>query len=163
MGRNRFVAIWVRLLLSRFGRWLRLDRLPVNATANDGFTRFLVHSNQFRSNGTVVPAALLPRFSNVTARWETSTHRTDGLRRDHIWVLGYMYVENLSQRRRIKARGSGMVRAVTKAGLQFEVNGRPYPRHADLINWSNDKHTRLMAATVLAEEMTVEIDPRPAS
>jgi hypothetical protein len=163
MGRNRFTGMWVRFSLSRFGRWLRLDRLPVNVTPNDGFTRFLVHSNQFHIGGLgrVEPSALLPRYNQATARWETSTYRTDLLRRpNHIWIVGYEYVEHLPERR-IKARGLGVVNLVARAGLGYEVNHKPYPRHADIINWPNGpKSAQMMAARILAKEMALEIDPR---
>lgn len=132
--------------------------------ANEHFTRFLVQRNLFaRTTRRIKPPAITPRYNKEKARWETSTHRTDGLRTDGIWALGYQYVEDVSKDRRILARASGVVSVVTTLGLQWDVNGQPYPRHADIIGWSNDdKHRRMMVATEIANNMTLEIDPRPA-
>jgi hypothetical protein len=158
MVKNFFVAMWLRCSLSPFGRFLGLDTLPVKAVATDRFTRFLFHSNQFRENiGRVTPIGLLPIFNKGRQRWETSTHRIDGLPPALIWALGYRYVETLPHRR-IKARASGEVALVTAQNLQYEVNGRPYPRHADIIGWSaDDKDVRMMAATEIANHMTLQV------
>jgi hypothetical protein len=131
-------------------------------TPNEGFTRFLVHSNQFvASKGRVLPPALVPRLNRQKLRWETSAHRIDGLRAELIWALGYRYVEDLSKDRQIRARASGVASFVTERGLQWDVNGQPYPRHADIIGWSVDeKHARMMVATEIANRMLLEIDPR---
>ncbi len=77
-----------------------------------------------------------------------------------IWSLGYCYVENLPERR-IKARGFGIVTLITAAELRLDVNGKPYPRHADIIGWPNgDKHNQLMAATKIANALDLAMDPR---
>ena len=73
-------------------------------------------------------------------------------------MVGYRYVE--SQDRHIRARGLGVVSFVTDVGFVFEVNGKPYPRHADIIGWHNEKHERLMKATEIANQMQLEMDPR---
>jgi hypothetical protein len=147
--------------LSRFGRFLRLDNLPVEIVENDGIiTRFLNSSRWFDpTTGRVKPLALLPRLAPEAARLETSVFRTDSLRADRIWLLGYQYVE--SPERRIKARASGKASLVTGQGLGFDVNGRPYPRHADIIVWPVAKDAQLMIATEIANDMTLTINPRP--
>lgn len=134
-------------------------------TPNEGFTRFLVHSNHFvASKGRVLPPALKPKYNEEKRRWETSTHRSDGLRTERIWALGYRYVEDLSKGRRIRSRASGVASFVTDTGLQWDVNGQPYPRHADIIGWSvDDKDVRMMAATEIANRMLLEMDPRGGS
>jgi len=110
-----------------------------------------------------MPGALLPLQNDETGRWETSIYRIDGLAAARIWTLGYTYLENVAENRHIKARASGLVSIVTGQGLQFDVNGRPYPRHADIIGWPNgDKHARMMAAARIANELTLQIDPRGA-
>src|SRR5436309_10095220 len=152
--------MFLRFSLSPFGRFLRLDSLPVETTGNDGFTRFLVNKNWFAPTiGRVKPPALMPMLNRQKARWETSVHRTDGLQDDKIWLLGYQYVE--SPERRIRARGAGFVSLVTGQGCQLDVNGRPYPRHADIIGWPGAKDEQLMIATEIANDMTLTIDPRP--
>ena len=163
MAKNLFAKMWLRFSLSRFGRFLHFENLPSEIAENEQFTRFLVHSNQFRTGngGRVMPSALLPLNNKKRARWETSTHRTDGLSQLDVWRLGYRFVENVANNRRIKARGSGSVATVLAQALQFDVNGRPYPRHADIIGWPDDKHARMMQATQIANRLILENDPRP--
>jgi hypothetical protein len=50
---------------------------------------------------------------------------------------------------------------VTAQGLHVDVNGRPYPRHADIIGWPAAKHEQMMLATDIANELSLAIDPRP--
>ena len=131
----------LRFSLSRFGRLLQFDRLPVALTPDDGFTRFLFQKSQYtQSTGRVKPPCLLP--DPRKARLETSVHRTDGLQPFWIWVLGYEYVE--TPQRRMRARASGVISMVTAQGLHIDVNGRPYPRHADIIGWPATKHEQMM-------------------
>ncbi len=161
MDRNRFVEMFLRFLSNRFGRFLRLSP-PGEVAANEVFTRFLVHKRQFAlTKGRVLPPALKPELNPETHRWETSTYRIDGLQAHGIWALGYQYVEDLPKGRRIRARGTSLAASVTDAGLHWDVNGEPYPRHADIIGWSvNDKDIRMMAATEIANKMSLEMDPR---
>jgi hypothetical protein len=98
--------------------------------------------------------------SKVTDQLETSTHRVKDLTIDEIWKLGYEYVEDVAQGRIIKARGQGAYALAAAQGLSLDVNGSPFPRHVDLIGWSPDKEDRLMKATEIANNMTLEIDPR---
>jgi hypothetical protein len=70
-------------------------------------------------------------------------------------------VENLANRRVIKARGQGAYTLATAQGLALDVNGVPFPRHADIIGWSQDKDARLMKATEIADKLELELDPRP--
>ncbi len=137
--------------------------LPIDIESGEYFTRFIFTRSHFSpSNGRVKPPSLLPFFNANKNRWETSTHRIAGLDTEQIWRLGYSEVENYNQSRIIKARGTGLFELVTSQGLALDVNGQPYPRHVDLIGWSNmDKDLRLMKATEIAEKLKLDIDPRP--
>jgi hypothetical protein len=108
----------------------------------------------------VKPAALLPYWNEDRDRFETSTHRTDGLLPDQIWGIGYQYVENLAQHRRIRGRGHCQASLIATQALRFDINGEPYPRHIDIVAWPEAEHERLMRATEIANSMTLEIDPR---
>jgi hypothetical protein len=94
------------------------------------------------------------------SRFETSTHRTKGLSPGEIWAVGYRYVENLAQHRRIQARGHCEAALVTAQALSLDVNGRPYPRHVDVVGWPDSEDVQLAKATDIAEGMTLEVDPR---
>lgn len=161
MDKSRFVETSRRLLLILFGRFFPLSRLPASIGPDEIFARFLVHRNHFApTTGRVKPAALEPQYNQHKLRWETSTYRTDGLSSARIWALGYRYVEDRSQGRTIRARATGKTALVAAAHLQWDVNSRPYPRHADIVGWSNtDKNLRMMAAVEIANEMQLQIDP----
>ena len=153
-----------RFWWTRLGRFLWLDNLPAQIAQNERFTRLLFRRDQFTpSTGRVKPPALMPLHNDRKGRWETSTFRTDGLQPADVWQLGYHFAEDLSSGRRIRARGFGVASIVTTRPLHFDVNGDPYPRHADIIGWPDgtDKPARMMLATEIANRMTLEIDPRP--
>ena len=105
--------------------------------------------------------ALMPRWNKRRRRFETSTHRTQGLHPDQIWAVGYRYVEPALQNSRIRGRGHCQAAVVTAQALGFHVNGRPYPRHIDVIGWPDEEDAQLMRATEIADSMTLELDPRP--
>jgi hypothetical protein len=137
-----------------------LAELSAEVASTESVSRFLMSGKYFAATiGRVKPPAVMPQWSQDRNRFETSTQRTDGLRSDEIWALGYRYVE---KNRRIKARGYCEASLVTaQASLHFDINGEPYPRHADIVGWPADEDARLMLATEIANGMTLEVDPRP--
>lgn len=152
-----------RFSLSLFGRLPHLDSLPSEVVAAEGFTRFLLHRKHFApTTGRVKAPALLPWHNNDKGRLETSIYRTDGLGPDHVWALGYRYVETPSGGRRIQARGSGVISSVTSQRLLLDVDGDPFPRHVDIVGWplADEKHLQMMKATEIANGMRLEMDPR---
>jgi hypothetical protein len=109
----------------------------------------------------VKPQALLPRLNAAKERWETSVHRPEGLADGETWALGYAYVENVAEKRVIKARAVGPFTLVSDNGLTTDVNGPPFPRHVEIVGWSpDDKDVRLMHATQIADKLQLQIDPR---
>jgi hypothetical protein len=153
---------WQRFSSSRLGRFLRLTDLPREVALAENISRFLVSRRHFApTTGRVKPPAVMPLWNKDRGRFETSIHRTDGLLPAAIWRIGYRYVENLSQQRRIRARGHCVASLVTEQGLGFHVNGRPYPRHTDLVGWPDGEDDQLMRATDIADRMQLEIDPGP--
>lgn len=102
----------------------------------------------------------MPMFNAATGRLETSTHRIAGLTDTEVWKLGYSCVENLAEGRAVKASGIGKFELATGQGLALDVNGEPYPRHVDIVNWPEDKNARLMRATEIADALRLQIDPR---
>lgn len=71
------------------------------------------------------------------------------------------YVENVAERRIVKARGSAAFRVLAEAGLGTDVNGPPEPRHVDIAGWSvEDKDVRMMQATEIADKMELHLSRR---
>jgi hypothetical protein len=159
MAWSYFETIWQRFSSNRLGKFLGLADLPPEVAATESVSRFLMSRKHFAETiSRVKPAALLPQWNEHRERFETSTHRTDGLRPDQIWAIGYRYVE---KNRRIRGRGHCQASLVTMQALHFDVNGEPYPRHVDVVGWPEDEHEQLMRATEIANSMRFEIDPRP--
>ena len=102
----------------------------------------------------------MPMFNAAKGRFETSTHRITGLTDTQVWEVGYSYVENPAEKRAVKASGIGKFELVTGQGLALCVNGEPYPRHVDIVNWPEDKDGRLMRATDIADKLRLHVDPR---
>jgi hypothetical protein len=102
----------------------------------------------------------MPALNQESNRYETSTYRVAGLSSAQIWQLGYSYVENSDAGRIIKARGTGSFELVRAEGLTLDVNGDPYPIHVDVIGWPESKDERLMKATEIANQLSLEIASR---
>lgn len=97
-------------------------------------------------------------FNERRQRWETSIFRIKKLRGRGIWRLGYLFAEQSG--RVIKARGIGRISWILDQQLGLDVNAEPYPRHVDVIGWTNVKHERLHLATQIADRMNLQLDPR---
>ena len=97
-----------------------------------------------------------------SGRFETSTFRIAGLINSQVWALGYEHVENPAQSRIVKASGIGKFELVTSQGLALDVNGEPYPRHVDIVNWPESRDDRLMRATEIADSLVLHVDQRAA-
>ena len=162
MAWSHFETMWQRFSSSRLGRYLRLADLPRGIAATERVSRFLVNRKHFApTTHRVKPAALMPQWNKRRNRFETSTHRTEGLLPGQIWAIGYRYVENLGQNRRIRGRGHCQAALVTAQALHFHVNDRPYPRHIDVVGWPDGEDAQLMRATEITDNMILELDPRP--
>lgn len=88
-----------------------------------------------KKTGCVRPEAFTPRRFN--SRLEYSVYRTRGLGEAEVWEICRKYYEepaNLTAR----GRGDGLARHVLAAGLSFDPNGVPHPRHADVIGWRDE-------------------------
>ena len=96
-------------------------------------------------------------LNQVKSRLETSTHRVTNLTDRQIWQLGQVYVANPQQGRTIKARGVGPFELVTAQQLSLDVNGEPYPRHVDIVDWPEAKDERLMKATEITDKLKLQL------
>ena len=148
-----------------FARCLHVASLSeTTVDPKEVITRFLFQGSHFAvTTGRVNPTALMPYDNKNSKRRETSIIRTDGLQDREVWELGYQIHEVAVTPRPIKARAVGVAAIVIDQQLQFDINGNPYPRHADIIGWpvGDEKHARLALATEIANRMTLEVDTRP--
>lgn len=157
--------MFLRLLSSRSKNSATVQDIADSIAPGESFTRFICSKSQFaRTTGRVKPQAIEPRFNATKGRYETSVHRTVGLTEGQTWALGYAHVEDVTENRVIKARGTGPFALVADGGLNTDVNGPPSPRHVDIVGWSpDDKDVRLMRATEIADKLQLQTDPRPST
>ena len=59
----------------------------------------------------------------------------------------------------MKARGTVDAAAFLDARLTVEPDGKPHPRHANVIGWPEDKHARKNVAREIANKMILEVRP----
>lgn len=77
----------------------------------------------------------MPRRFN--GRLESSVYRTSNLSEPDVWEICRKYYEELANLT-ARGRGDGLARHIMTAGLSFDPNGIPHPRHADIIGWRDD-------------------------
>jgi len=99
----------------------------------------------------------MPRRNDGTGRFETSICRSSGLSNTRIWEIGAEYFEPFAKRVIIGC-GTSISQKVFSEGLSFDANGVPYPEHADIVGWPDDrsqpdektKHSRMIVAQRMA-------------
>jgi hypothetical protein len=104
------------------------------------------------------------------SRLETSVYRTGKLAEPEVWSICKTYYEDLAQLT-AKGRGDGSAQGVLNAGLSFDPNGRPHPRHADIIGWhdipdtpdNSLKHHWMSAARKFAADFVFKPRPFPST
>lgn len=101
------------------------------------------------------------------ARLETSVYRTTELSDVELWQICETYYEKLANLT-AKGRGDGSAQSVLDAGLSFDPNGVPHPRHADIVGWHEAtnmedkemKHHWMNAARKFAGEFSFKARPQ---
>ncbi len=89
------------------------------------------------------PAAFMPH------RGETSVFRVDGLSNEEVWHIGLHFVGS-TRREVLKGRADLQVADVHAIKLKVEPDITPHPRHANIIEWPEEKHEQKMLAVRLA-------------
>ena len=103
---------------------------------------------------------LLPPPPNPAAahpRYETSVYRADGTASAELWRICAAHIDQPEVA--MKARGTVEAAVFLDAQLTFDPDGKPHPRHANVIGWPEDKHARKNLAREIANKMTLELRP----
>jgi hypothetical protein len=61
----------------------------------------------------------------------------------------------------MKARGTCAAGFVLEQALALDADGKPHPRHANIIEWPDAKHAQKIIQQKIAGQMTLEIRSRP--
>lgn len=130
--------------------------LPTNdCLPNEVVSRYILSKNHFRSTDhSVKHHAFEPPKHNKSL----SVFRIQGLPEDHVWQLGFIHVAT-PQNRNLHARADVAVRVITRLNLRI-LPKEPPPRHANIIDWPDEKHLRISIAQQLAAESSLKIHPK---
>lgn len=114
-------------------------------STSEQLSRFvLYHSHVKSSDSTVRYAAFLPKDG------QTSVFRVSGIADSDIWDIGndeVAFKRNLP----LVGRADISVAAVLNSGLQVAPH-EPPPRHANIVNWPEEKSAQRLKAMELAAE-----------
>lgn len=107
--------------------------------------RFILHHSQVKtSDSTVRHAAFLPKDG------QTSVFRISELYDSDVWEIGIREVAS-KRKQPLVGRADITMATVLKIGLQVTPH-EPPPRHADIINWPDEKSAQRLKAIELAAE-----------
>jgi hypothetical protein len=98
-----------------------------------------------------------PDPAAVDPRYETSVYRAEGAASAELWAICATHIDQPEAW--MKARGTVEAAAILDAQLAFDPDGKPHPRHANVIAWPEDKHARKNLAREIANKMTLEVRP----
>lgn len=134
---------------------------PTDATLlPEEIGRFVFSRSHLKADGTVRHQALEPMHSAARRRRETSVYLVQGLSAAALWELCAGYVDNPSASRRAKAVGICGVTDVPSPPLRLDKNGVPHPRHADLVDWPEEREERIALQQDIARAMRAIARPQ---
>lgn len=81
----------------------------------------------------------------------TSVFRISGMSEVEIWDLGEKVVSKALEEKTIYGFGQIFPKHIAKIGLLLDPNNIP-PRHADIVNWPDEKSEQKLRAMELAKE-----------
>lgn len=107
--------------------------------------RFIMQKSYFRSSDrTARHNAFMPNRNG-----ETSVYRTIDLSEKEIYEIGQIYVaEPLGKR--LFGHAEIVVSTILDQRLKVEPHPHPHPRHANIVDWPEDKSKHKMIALELA-------------
>lgn len=142
-----------RFWISLLGIFLQTDWCPRTVSRDERISRYIVNKQHMK--GGISPAAFMPARDG-----STSVYRTSGCAEKRIWQLGFIFVER-KRRDRVKIVGRADVNSqiVYDEDLRIQPSLRPHPRHADLVNWPDDKAQQKDKALALAQACSLTVRP----
>lgn len=86
-----------------------------------------------------------------------SVFQIEGFDEDRIWEMGQTYAAEPSNRT-LHGRGDITVSAVYQIGLSLNPDNQP-PRHADIVDWPEEKSKQKLFAVELADGARLRLNP----
>ena len=144
------MTAFLRRLFRVLSGWVSRSSQAEPVTPDEALTRYLFESGKYKSStGTVRPKAFLP-----DPHMETSVFRTSGFSDPDIWRIG-----NKIRPTPAVARADVLASDVFDAKLTVVPETSEYENHAIITGWPNEKHERLMRATLLADAAKLYFPP----
>jgi hypothetical protein len=82
-----------------------------------------------------------------------------GCTENRVWLLGTLFVERkLTDKRKIIARADVSSDLVFREGLKIRARLRPHPRHAEIMNWPDEKARQKDKALAMAQAATLSFN-----
>jgi hypothetical protein len=150
MNFPRLLRTLFRIIFSKF------ERVPDRVDPAEDISRFIFSKDHFNiEKRTVKVAAFMPKEGGVIC-----VYRTTACTEEKIWWPGeWCVARDRKDGRSILARGDLKGSDFLEQALEVRKHPRPHPRHADIIGWPNDKPTRKMKATALANLAEPHLKP----
>ena len=129
-------------------------KLPSKVSQSESLARYLTHQNHYSSlNNSVKPAAFQPP-SNL----RLSVFRIDKLTLEEVWEIGRVNVVSAMPLPKENVYGFANIiaSAVYKTHLDVDPDNNP-PRHADIVQWPQEKSERKSIAQELAAKATLRL------
>jgi len=93
---------------------------------------------------------------------ETSIYRTTGITDSEIYKIGQKYVREKIGRS-IKGHAEIVTSEIIKHELAVKADPSPHPRHANIIDWPEDKTKQRIIAVELADKALLHLIPHNLS
>jgi hypothetical protein len=139
---------FLKRLLRRFVGSASGGNLASTVEPRELLARFFFSREDFvETKALVKPKAFLPDKTG-----ETSVFRITALSSEAVWSIGHSIRDV-----RAKARGDLLHSVVQRIGLRVDPAPEEHPRHAVIVGWPEQKHDRLMLATLLSKEAVLHV------
>lgn len=138
---QRVKALSTSLFKTLRGIWRNsTDRLPASVQPNEALSSFVFRPDQIvRVTNTIHHSRLMPRRNPTSRRLETSVCRSSKLTEAQVWAICSSHFDDRAPKPAI-GRGVGPASVVFSESLKFDADGKPYPEHANIIGWQDDRN-----------------------
>ena len=115
--------------------------------------RFITQKSYYRpSNQTVRYNAFMPNRDG-----ETSVYRITDINNTEINEIGHSFVAD-KLKQPLKGRAEIIVSNILEKKLKVEPDPNPHPRHANIIDWPEDRAKHRLIAIQLSEEAELHLE-----
>jgi hypothetical protein len=111
--------------------------LQSDVQPSESLSTFVLRAEQVvKQTNSIHHSRLMPRRKDrkKDGRLETSVCRSQALTDTQVWAICAAYFDVVARRPAI-GRGVGPARVVFDVDLRFDADGKPYPEHANIIDW----------------------------